>query len=102
MNKIISTILACIALLSVCNVNANSIRPYSLRCEMQLEPLGIETNEPALSWKLSSPVRNQFQTAYQVLVADSREKLLNNTGNFWNSGKIESSQSLHITYNGKK
>lgn len=102
MKKLISIFLTGTTGLFFCNVFANNTQPYDLRCEMQSNPLGVENNKPALSWKLVSPVRNQFQTAYQVLVADSQEKLLTNTGNLWNSGKVKSSQSLHITYNGKK
>lgn len=79
-----------------------NIKPYDLLCEMQSNPLGIETNEPSLSWKLTSSVYNQYQTAYQVLVADSPEQLNQDSGNFWNSRKVLSSQSLHILYKGKE
>lgn len=102
MKKKMLTIITALTFLFCCNVYAGNIKPYHLLCEMQLEPLGIETNEPSLSWKLSSPARNQYQSAYQVLVADNPEQLKKNTGNYWNSGKITSSQSLHIIYNGKK
>lgn len=99
--KIFQTLMS-ITFLFCNNIYAGSIKPYDLLCEMQPQPLGIETNEPSLSWKLSSSLRNQHQTAYQVLVADNPEQLKQNNGNFWNSGKVESSQSLHILYRGKK
>lgn len=98
--KIFQTLMS-ITFLFCNNIYAGSIKPYDLLCEMQSQPLGIETNEPSLSWKLSSSLRNQHQTAYQVLVADNPEQLKQNNGNFWNSGKVESSQSLHILYRGK-
>jgi len=102
MEKKIFTIVTGMVFLFCSSVYASSIKPYDLLCEMQSQPLGIETNEPSLSWKLTSSLRNQHQTAYQVLVADNPEQLKQNIGNFWNSGKVESSQSLHILYRGKK
>nr|WP_165501742.1 family 78 glycoside hydrolase catalytic domain [Pedobacter frigiditerrae] len=46
-------------------------------------------------------MRNVNQIAYQLLVADNEFALNNNKGNFWNSGKVLSSQMAYITYSGK-
>ncbi|MFC0775236.1 alpha-L-rhamnosidase [Terrimonas alba] len=72
-----------------------------LRCEMLNNPLGVDVTSPRLSWQLQSTERNVEQTAYHILVASSKEKLNSNEGDLWNSGKICSSQSIHISYSGQ-
>ncbi len=71
-----------------------------LRCEYRIDPLGIDTLQPRLSWVLESGERGQKQTAYRVLVADSREKLDQDQGNLWDSARVESAESLHRVYLG--
>lgn len=73
----------------------------SLRCEMLTNPQGIDVRKPRLSWQIISPERNVRQTAYQLLVATSMERLNKNEGDLWNSGKISSDQSIHVAYAGK-
>jgi len=72
-----------------------------LSCEYRTDPLGIDTARPRLSWALLSDIRGQFQTAYQILVASSEDKLNESNADLWNSGKIISRQSLNIEYAGK-
>jgi alpha-L-rhamnosidase len=73
-----------------------------LRCEYLENPLGIDVLNPRLSWILESTKRGQRQRAYQVLVASTPENLTNEIGDLWNSGKIDSDQSVHVVYKGKK
>ena len=72
-----------------------------LRCEYATNPLGVEVAHPRLSWVLTSPQRGEMQTAYQVLVASSEEKLKAGEGDLWDSGKVTSDQSTQIPYQGK-
>ncbi|MEA5460407.1 family 78 glycoside hydrolase catalytic domain [Arcicella sp. LKC2W] len=72
-----------------------------LRCEYLQNPLGIESKSPRLSWHIFSNQRNISQTSYQILVSDSPELLQKNQGNYWNSGKINSDESIQIAYHGK-
>jgi alpha-L-rhamnosidase len=72
-----------------------------LSLEYLTNPLGIDTVRPRLSWALSSGIRGQFQTAYQILVASSEDKLNESDADLWNSGKVISRQSLNIDYAGK-
>src|SRR5689334_10814893 len=74
----------------------------NLRCEFLTNPLGIDLEAPRLSWEIRSSKRNVQQTAFQILVASSKENLAKNNGDVWNSGKINSSQSIHVSYAGKK
>ena len=71
-----------------------------LRCEYQDNPLGIDCPEPRLSWQLSSSKRDVQQTAYQILVASTAERLAQNKGDLWDSGKVKSDQSLQVAYAG--
>jgi|WetSurMetagenome_2_1015567.scaffolds.fasta_scaffold15154_2 alpha-L-rhamnosidase len=85
------------------NLTANSaILPTNLRCEYLTDPYGIDVVKPRLSWCILSSTRGQLQTAYQVLVASSEEKLERNIGDLWDSEKILSDQSVQILYSGKQ
>ncbi len=72
-----------------------------LRCEYKVNPLGIGTVEPRLSWVIESGRRAQVQSAYRILVADSTEALSQDRGNLWDSGKVETDQSNQVVYKGK-
>ena len=73
----------------------------NLRCEYRENPLGIDVLTPRLCWQLWSNERGQRQTAYRILVASSNDLLKQGQGDLWDSGKVESDQSLHIRYAGK-
>jgi alpha-L-rhamnosidase len=81
--------------------NNNILAVTSLQCECLENPLGIEIAAPQLSWKLHTTLRNQKQTAYQILVADREELLMSDKGNYWDSGKINSSETTNVPYRGK-
>jgi alpha-L-rhamnosidase len=68
------------------------LTPTYLRCEYRVDPLGIDVLRPRLSWIVESDERNQRQSAYQVLVADSWESLDQDFGTLWDSGKVETNQ----------
>ena len=80
----------------------STVQLVDLRCEYRGNPLGIDVLQPRLSWNIESDESGQKQTSYQVLVASSEEKLVKNAGDLWNSGKIESDQSVHVIYEGNK
>ena len=71
------------------------------RCEYSDNPLGLDSSQPRLSWVLESSERAQRQSAYQVLVASSEEKLKGGQGDLWDSGKVASDQSIQLAYAGK-
>jgi alpha-L-rhamnosidase len=80
---------------------AADIALQKLRCEMLVNPQGIDVTQPRLSWQLNSSGRNIKQTAYEVLVASSAAKLAANQGDLWTSGKVNSSESIMVRYQGK-
>jgi alpha-L-rhamnosidase len=78
----------------------------NLRCEYQNNPLGIDVEKPQLSWVMEdggqkTEDRGRKQTAYQILVASTPELLAKDKGDLWDSGKVESDQSIHVEYAGK-
>lgn len=79
---------------------AADIKPVSLSCEHLALPLGVDVSRPRLSWQLESDRRGQKQDAYHILVASSRQKLDGDTGDIWDSGKVDGDQSLNVVYDG--
>ncbi len=70
--------------------------------EMLVNPMGIDVVKPRFGWNIVSAERNVMQTAYQILVASSAEKLNVNEGDLWDSGKINEETSIQIAYKGKE
>ncbi|MDG5789096.1 family 78 glycoside hydrolase catalytic domain [Evansella sp. AB-P1] len=79
--------------------NRTSIK--MLRVENIDNPIGIDVDVPRFSWKMQSNVRGQKQTAYQILIASTPEKLTDKDADIWNSGKVVSNETVSIKYNGK-
>lgn len=71
-----------------------------LKCEYATNPIGMDVLSPQLSWKIESEKREAFQSAYQILVADSPENLAQGNSIIWDSGKIKSARSVGISYGG--
>src|SRR5665213_339667 len=80
---------------------AQPVLPVNLQCEYRFNPLGIDVVCPRLIWQVQSDERNQVQTAYQILAASSKELLLHDNGDLWNSGRVLSEESVNIAYSGK-
>ena len=98
--KLSGALLLLITQLAVFNCSA-SIRVENLRCEYRENPLAIDDTTPRLCWQLKSAERGQRQTAYRVLVASSADLLKQEKGDLWDSGKINSDQSIQVRYAGK-
>ena len=76
--------------------HADALTPERLRCEYRENPLGIDIAEPRLSWIVTSETRGQRQTAYQIQVASSMEKLTTNDADRWDSGKVDSDATVNV------
>ena len=74
----------------------SNTKPAKLVCEYHVNPIGIDVAKPRLSWQLVTDGQNVMQTAYEIKVTDhaAKGKLL------WNSGKVESDQSVNLVYSG--
>src|SRR3974390_292256 len=71
-----------------------------LRCEYAKNPLGVDSPTPHLFWTLESSVRGQHQTSYQILVASTPTLLSQNRGDLWDTGKVDSDETVQIPYAG--
>jgi len=77
------------------------MRVTELTCNYSVNPLGVETPEPRLAWRIDSPARGVRQAAYRVLVASTPEQLAGNGSDLWDSGVVASAQSVQLRYAGK-
>ena len=93
-------LLSIVLLLAASYVQA-ALTAYDLRCEMLHQPCGINTTTPALSWKLKGDHNGVRQLAYQILAASRPELLTEEKADLWNSGRVESGQSIWVTYAGR-
>src|SRR5689334_9013708 len=71
----------------------------NLKTEYRTNPLGIDVVLPRLSWQMESDAAGAKQTAYQVQAASSADQI--GQADLWDSGKVESDQSVHVVYAGK-
>jgi alpha-L-rhamnosidase len=65
-----------------------------LRTENLIDPIGIDSLHPRLSWKMESARKGTKQSAYQIIGLQAGSP-------HWDSGRVESDQSAHIPYDGK-
>jgi len=79
---------------------ATDLTPERLRCEYRENPLGIDITAPRLSWIVSSETRGQRQTAYRIQVASDAALLAEGKADWWDSGKVESDETVNIAYAG--
>jgi len=84
-----------------CSPGKLSLQVSSLTVEGRDSLLGSDIEQPRFSWKIQSDKHDLKQTAYQILVASSKENLHKDNGDVWNSGKMESDSSLDVIYKGK-
>lgn len=82
-------------------ISNGQIAVTNLTCNSATNPLAINPKGINFSWQLESKDFNVSQTAYQLLVASSEEKLNQNEGDVWDSGKVVSNKSQDVKYNGK-
>jgi len=79
-------------------IAAGGVKPEvnGLICEYHSNPVGIDVQKPRLSWQILSAEENALQTGYEIKVNNesAKGKLI------WTSGKVNSSQSVNVTYEG--
>ncbi|MCX7642626.1 MAG: alfa-L-rhamnosidase, partial [Armatimonadetes bacterium] len=78
------------------------LRAVNLRCEYRVNPVGVDVLQPRLSWVVEATdpnERGQRQTAFQIIVSSSKEKLDKDIGDLWDTGKVPSDATT-VTYAG--
>jgi hypothetical protein len=76
-------------------------RVGNLTSDFDVNPLGVDVAAPRLGWQLVDDARGARQTAWQVLVASTRELLGQGRGDLWDSGKVDSDRSALVPYGGR-
>jgi len=76
--------------------------PAGLRTEYMENPIGIDAVPPRLSWVDLADGRSVKQYAYQILVASDPKLLQPGKADKWDSGRVESDNSVFIPYEGKR
>ena len=90
-----------VCVLNICaGATAQTGGPVKLQCESLINPLGMDSRQPTLSWQLQDSRLGARQTAYQVQVASSAEKLAKGDADVWDSGRVSSGQSRNVKYAG--
>lgn len=80
--------------------DASTAAPENLHVEMIRKPSGLVLKDrtPEFGWQV--PEGLVFQSAYQILVSNSEEKINQNMGDVWDSGKVPGNQSFNLAYGG--
>lgn len=68
----------------------------NLKTNDMVDPVGVDVIPPTFSWQMQSNTVGQKQTAYSIMVAKNPEF----TNIAWDSGKIQSEESVGIKYDG--
>ncbi len=87
--------------LGACQAKAK-MTPVELCCDYAINPLGVDSPNPRLFWKLDSDQPDQKQTAYEIVAASSEKNLAHGNGDLWASGKVSSDETIQIPYAGQK
>jgi len=89
------------ALLLAVSANAK-LTPVDLRCDYAVNPLGVDSAGTRLFWKLAGNQRGARQTGYQIMAATSAQNLSAASCDLWDSGKVDSDETIQVPYTGKK
>lgn len=71
-------------------------------CENKPNPSGVALRNIHFSWELASDQQAQIQSAYQLVIASSKEKLAAGNYDVWNSLQVKSSESIVVKYTGNE
>ena len=82
---------------------AGPAAPIGLMCELLAHPeMTVITNpRPSLGWIVNDDRRAAVQSAYQIMVATAQDALKAGKADLWDSGKMESDQSINVRYEGR-
>jgi alpha-L-rhamnosidase len=81
-------------------VPTGSATATALKTDYKVDPIGIDTLRPRLSWELRGEARGIAQSAYQIRVASDERSLLAGRRLTWDSGVVKSDASILRPYDG--
>ena len=65
------------------------LKLYDLTTEYKREPLGLDEAQPRFGWKLVSDQQDTVQASYRLQIVQGGDVV-------WDSGRVESAQSISI------
>jgi len=76
--------------------------PTALMVEFIRDPAGVKIMDlkPEFTWVVPQVVKRQ--TAYEILVASAKSKILDDSGDIWSSHKVMSQQSSEVEFGGNR
>ncbi len=82
-----------------CGIASAQTHIYNLKCCDKESLIGAE-EKPYFGWNIINENSAIIQSAYQILVASSKDLLNEGDADLWNSGQVESSMQNYIYYSG--
>lgn len=82
------------------NMGISQLTVNNLRIENLLNPLGVASTPPLMSWVIASDQRNTMQTNYEIRVSSDAGSLVKNKHIIWSSGLVASEASVYVPYGG--
>jgi hypothetical protein len=82
----------------------DGLAPQGMQCEWLADPVGIDARAPRFSWRYDAVAgtrRGLRQTKYQILAASAPRFLEPGKADRWDSGVVESDETLSIVWGGK-
>ena len=73
----------------------------NLKCDHQINPISIDNIIPVFSFATEFELGFK-QTSFRIIISSSREQAQNNIGDMWDSGIVQSDNSIEIKYNGNE
>lgn len=80
-----------------CKNNLGESSIVNLKCEHLINPIGIDSENPRLSWMMDSKNKGISQSAYQIIVGTDSHFTLESQ--IWDSGKMDSDKNI-VKYTG--
>jgi alpha-L-rhamnosidase len=79
------------------NIMSKGLKVNNVKCEYRKKPLGIDVQNPRISWNIDSDRRGTNQLAYRLQISLLKGSFENT---IWDTGRIDSEQSIHVEYKG--
>jgi alpha-L-rhamnosidase len=95
-----SLALTAFSLLPSCSSGDGFFSAGNLKCEYIVNPLGIDSPDPRLTWQMIDDRTGASQWAYQIFVSTDSTRLQNQEAIIWNSGKVTDASNL-VRYQGE-
>ncbi|MVN91795.1 alpha-L-rhamnosidase [Mucilaginibacter aquatilis] len=98
--KWISVIAVVVSFLGASNVGFAQCKPAHLQCESLTSPLGIDVQQPRLTWNLLGCTAGAQQVSYNIVVGTDSVAVSAGKGNVWQSGSINRDDMLAVVPSG--